>query len=175
MKKHYGITLITVLIFLQIFSLFALYELTASRLALKMSHHWYQQQLLLIQSEKILATLEKTIINNPEVCQIPVTNVRELIAKPLSWWQREPVCSGNFQMIQYYYVIEALGMDPCAAISPEKKGADYFRITLFVTLKNNPAKKIMQSTLVTHHAISQSCEGIKHSVKVGRQMWYEII
>lgn len=140
-----------------------------------MSRHSEEQDRSYYQAKKILAQIESALAMDLPHCIIPFTESRELMQKPLAWWQ-EQTCSGNFQTIQYYYAVEPMTIDPCAFVSPVRKtNAAYFRITLFVP-NTDETRLFFQSIWVRSNSTSvlAPCQGVQHIVQTGRQSWREL-
>jgi Tfp pilus assembly protein PilX len=170
--QQFGFSLVIVLIFLLIFSMMGLSALEMSVMETKMSRDSWHHDQLLHEAEQALLEVESKEIKQPYFCSIPVISSQTLLAKPLSWWQSLVSCAGNFPMVQYYYVIESLGEDPCAYLDDPHLSVDYFRVTLLGLQVNSGAKIYLQSTLVLPHSgDSAGCNLMSHHVSAGRQMW----
>lgn len=157
MNKNRGFILIIVLIFLQIFSLIGLFNISSLTQVLKSNSHLYQSYYLRHKSLAFLQELEREI--KPE-CLIPIIPAPLLAKKPASFWQVH-ACHANVDGIRYYYSMEWLGEDACAE-------AAYYRITL------KAGHYLLQSTLALALSESKVCEGRKHVVKPGRQWLREL-
>lgn len=177
--KQTGLVLIAALIFLQVIAILGIYAVESALQAEKMSRLDWQQNTIFAISEQILRLVENHAQQDISNCLIPMMPQDDLLSKTLDWWQLPSHCAGNFQLFQYYYVMEKLGGDPCADIVhfdlPLKRSlAMYYRISLFILDKKHEAKEILQSTLITLDNAVLSCEGNHHPVFLGRQMWREL-
>lgn len=173
-----GFVLVTVLLFLQVFSLISLYGLMYASTTMKRNDHlWYGYNDRL-KSNQFLQKLESGVVLDPAACNIPVTPSPVLARKPISWWQLH-TCSANADGIRYYYAVESLGDDPCGVTEKGNRNqwliANYYRITLFMLPdKLKGAKYLLQSTIALSGVQALACEGNLHRVKPGRQTWREI-
>jgi len=178
--KHSGLALITALIFLQIIAILGIYAVQSTIFAEKMSRLAWQHNQSVTAAEYVLHLAETQAQAGIAECVIPTTSSNELVSKPLSWWQSFKDCAGNFQLFEYYYVIEKLGEDGCAYIKLanyemlNKYSANYSRITLLLTDKKNEVREMLQSTLVTLDNARLNCDTGYHPVVLGRQAWREL-
>jgi hypothetical protein len=166
--------LLLVLIFLQVLSLLGLLLLQIAWIQIKQSQYLLRKETNLNLIMGALGEIESSEISTD--CIIPVTFTAILEQYPLSWWSARATCAGNFQGLQYYYVVENLGLDPCAVVQeiPGKIIANYFRVT--VVGINADVDLMLQSTLIKPLEDSVSkCDGQIHTVKMGRQMWRELV
>ena len=173
-----GFVLFTVLIFLQLFSLISLQGITAISMNIKSCRDLWQRNRHRQEINHLLHRLEFHLLSEKErvACLISTTLPEELAQKPISWWQQFS-CSGIFLEKRYYYVVEALGKDSCAAIKYDTNHiviAEYYRITLlFLQGQANDQVALFQSTVAKAGDEIASCYP-SHAVKPGRQMLREI-
>lgn len=166
-----GFVLVMVLICLQLAMLFGLYALQTSSLEVLTSHKAQLKLDFINKTEQALKTLEAQTNEQLFACQIPIMSLSELAAKPIPWWEAQS-CAGNFQSIQYYYVVELLGEDKCAHIKWTRgKVADYYRITLLGFDQKTKNSLMLQSTIIKAQVVSEECEKDMHQVELGRQSW----
>lgn len=164
-----GYVLISILLIMQVSVLFSLYALEASWIEGKISHDFLQQYEMTHQAEIVLTQIEGATQQQLPDCMLSVVKQSRWRSLPLSWWQNQS-CTGNFQSFEYYYVIESLGVSPCAYINQSKGTvAEYYRLTLFEINKINHDKILLQSTLIKEGKASSSCDTGKHTVALGRQ------
>jgi len=173
-----GFVLITVLVFIQIFSIISLYSLIYAFDSLKRNNHQWTGDINRLTSHMLLQQLETRIATDQTACVIAVTPAPQLAQKPISWWQQH-ACSDNVRGIRYYYAIEFLGDDPCGVIKENAINqsliAKFYRITLYLLPdKLKGAKYIIQSSIVLPGVQTSVCEGKLHTIYPGRQMWREI-
>jgi len=173
-----GFVLLTVLVFLQIFSLISLYSLTTVSAMMKSNDHLWQSDHTRLKSHAILQRLESTLTRDISACSIPLTPATVLAKKSLVWWQLH-ACHGKVNHIEYYYTIESLGNDPCAIIEMRDGNpsmmATYYRMTLYALpypLKS--AHFVLQTTVALSTAHMATCEQKVHLIKQGRQGFREI-
>ncbi len=172
--RNKGMILISVLIFLQVATFFILQALRLSTIETKQSHLALQKLTATFLTVRALHKIEQQIINNSQMCRIPVTDLKTLLTRPLDWWQSFSTCGGYFENLEYYFVVEELGVDPCAIVhSYNHKVANFLRITLIGIFREIKIK--MQSVIVLPiDANLDVCKGILHPVISGRQHWHEI-
>lgn len=176
MQKNHGFIFLSVLIFLQIFSLLGLYERLNLSDQLKKMRHQQQRQTNLQFAQYIMRRKINELSLTKFPCYITTIPAKELATKPLFWW-KQTACTGNLQKKRYYYVLEELGNDPCASIDNAKLNliAHYIRMTLYLlTDQIESAPMIIQSTIALSDQSNAICQGAFHRVKTGRQMWREI-
>ncbi len=173
-REQKGFVLLLVLIFMQILLLLNWYAIENSVLLEKFSKNANQHDVLYYQAQAILADAGLLLMSHLPDCMISVTDSNEMILKPLSWWTAKS-CSGNFQSIQYYYVVEPLATDVCALIDQiANVSAAYFRITVFLYSAKDDSRFFLQSTWIRPNVSQESCKNLPHSVQAGRQSWREL-
>ncbi len=164
MKSSLGFILFPVLIFMQIFSLISLeYYFSILFSAKNAGIEWYQDKTGL-QANIIF---KKLSINNDLPCYINKQNSKALSKQPIAWWQKQG-CGGNFDEVRYYYVIEELGKDDCAAVD-ESHIANYFRVSLLVLSSLKYAKLLLQATYVIPVEMYLPCNNLPRKVNKGLQ------
>jgi Tfp pilus assembly protein PilX len=173
-NKQSGLALISVLIFLQIMVILGLYAIESAIEARKMARLDWQQSTIFMTADQALQWVE---LKNTSDCFIPITSQSDLLAKPINWWQSTG-CQEESQGIPFYYVMEKLGLDPCAKLlganSPRENALEYIRISVLVFDKINEAKELLQSTFLREsYEKNVLCNGMQHIVTLGRQMWRE--
>lgn len=171
-KTAQGFILFTVLMLMMVLSLFGLHFLDMALLEIKQNDSMLRKLQLTELSEQALSLAEKQDV---KPCLIQSILPQILRDNPLSWWQSQATCAGNFQLFKYYYVVESLGADPCAyiEINSQKLTANYFRITLMGT--QDDAKMVLQSTIAQPIlGSSLHCATESHAVFPGRQMWRDL-
>lgn len=169
--KITGSALLSMLLFLQIFTLLGLYMAADSLLELKESATFWQKQTALLSAEYALRQVENQLLTQEPVCMLPNIAPITLAAQSLSWWQSSVTCHVSYRGARYFYVVESLDHDACALVNPvQKMSAHYYRVTLL----GLPVKLILQSTMVKEDYSAKICEGNVHSVAMGRQRWTEL-
>lgn len=172
--KQNGFVILLVLVFMQIVVLLNWYAVENIFLLEKFSKNAVLHELLYYQAQKQLSYAESSLMSRLPDCIIPVIDSNKMLLKPLSWWT-EKSCSGNFQSVQYYYIVESLASDVCAIIDHEKNmRAAYFRITVFVYSSIDDSRIVLQSTLIRPNVLQQPCKDLPHYVQTGRQSWREL-
>jgi hypothetical protein len=122
----------------------------------------------------MLYRTEEVVSENIPDCLIAVTAPEKMIKEPLNWWKSNG-CSGSFSTFKYYYVIEQLGIDPCAVIDPVNKTvADWFRITLNFFAKKGDARIFLQSTFTRPATTIEQCASLQYHAQTGRQSLREL-
>ncbi len=173
MQSERGFVFISILIFLQIFSLLSMYELLAAANMMKRIGEQEQHEKYVLTADQCLKELEAGMPHSIPACIIQTIPSAELARKPLTWWQQH-TCHANSHQIQYYYAIEALGRDDCGMVD-DSSVANYYRNTIYLLAnKLKHAHIVLQSTIVLADHANSSCQRIAHHVKLGRQMSREI-
>lgn len=171
MNSHRGIALISVLLFMQVWVALGLLALTTIWLSIQANHHfWFKNQLLVKTNNDVLPDIQEMINKGAIQCQKEALPTDELTKKSLKWWKMNSYV-GKIRSIRYYYIVEALGIDPCGFIktSPQQALASYFRISMVF---QDLAGMILQSTVAlpgqTFMAQAE-CGGLAHPVMPGKQ------
>lgn len=176
MQKNQGIALIVVLIFLQVLTILGLGAMQMTLFETKQAQMLWKKHVIENLADRALMEVEHDLSLAIPACQIQATAASELASHPISWWQNLPACSSNLETVHYFYVVEFLGVDPCAVIqtTPSKVIANYYRISLLAISGNS--KFLFQTSYVTPNYDSGSvmCLGVAHQVRMGRQMWRRI-
>jgi len=177
MKKSAGFVLMTVLIFMQLFSLISLYSVTTASVIMKSNDHLWQGMKLRQNSQAILQRLSSHVMANNNICFIPLTPASDLAKKTLTWWQLMG-CRDNVNGIRYYYVMESLGEDPCAIMQNNSINqpviAHYYRITLCIIPESKPYCYLLQGTTALPRAATLTCQQKSHTVTKGLQSRREL-
>lgn len=176
MKKHQGFVLLIVLIFMQIYALLGITALEQVFLSEKLTADYKTRRFLLNEAEHLLRWLEGNLNEVSPLCLIPGLSVATLSSRPLSWWSAFS-CAGPGYLFRSYYIIEALGEDPCAHLSSGiQVQVAYYRITVLLVNEHDETMKVMlQSTVVKEAQTLEHCGGQSHSVDLGPQSWRELI
>jgi hypothetical protein len=170
--KHQGFALFSVLIFLEIFAVLTVFCLHSVSWEIKLTQARFEKSKMSQAARTILQSVEFLTENSS--CVISFTSAFQLSLQPLSWWESHS-CAGNFNLFQYYYIVEPLQEDACALLSSGKP-AQYSRVTLLTVLKADPSiKMILQSSVITAGSEPAHCESALHNVNLGRQNLREII
>lgn len=172
-KKQKGMILIIVLVFMQLVAMFSWYALANILYAHKTSEMIKQHYQIFNTAVNILHQAGQDLVTTIPQCLISPVDQQQLLTKSIDWWQSDKTCAGNFQRFKYYYVVEALGDDPCASIENIGSTANYFRLTLFVSSPSH-IKLFLQSTVIRPSDLRQQCQGQSHLVRVGPQAWTEL-
>jgi Tfp pilus assembly protein PilX len=169
-----GFILFFVLIFLQLISILSLIALKNSRLEIKMSHDSRIRYQTFYSAEKAILQAENHFLQQKQPCLIPETTTDELLSRPMSFWQSDVTCTGNFSTFQYYYVLETLGEDPCGYLENTEKTVDLFRLTLLGSNPNQAIVRLQTIIAVEHDGPASSCQKKIYHVTRGRQSWREL-
>lgn len=178
-KDQNGMALLTTLLFMQLIMLLGFYALQSSLVLDQISERHWRAMNRSVAVDEILKKVELLILNPLPDCQIPVMNSDELVANLLNGWRSPISCVGNWNTVQYDYVFEFLGEDSCAIIDQDALNslkndvAAYYRITLLVMFYQDKQTAVVQSTYVNAARSDKQCDGLQHTVKLGRQMWRE--
>lgn len=170
-----GFALLTVLIFLVVFSLMSVSRLMNITFMIKSNGDLWQRDTHLYSTKQMLQAAEANIPNALLSCRIPVTSATFFSKQPISWWQAY-ACRDTLNDVSYYYVVESLGSDPCGRVKGQDEDGlfipQYFRMTLASFLDTHKGSKIiLQSTVVKASDPFAICKSGLHDVGEGRQMW----
>ena len=172
--KQNGFVMLIVVLFMQIFILLNWYTIESVFLLEKFTHNIELKNTIDLQGKNILNTIEYRVIQNIPNCVIPISEASKLVSSNFNWQSKS--CTGNFQTMQYHYVVEILKKDPCVILKavPNAIG-EYIRITLYFK-KNNAMQLFFQSTIIKpNFDISPAtCKGLQQFVQAGRQTWQEL-
>lgn len=172
--EQHGFVLLVVLIFMQMLFLLNGCLLESVLLLTKVNRKMALHEDYYHQAERILSIEETSAIFNLPHCLIAFTSPEVFTEKPLSWWEMQG-CSGNFQSLQYYYVVESLGTDSCAVVSrAQQTVAAWFRMTLFLYSAKSEARIFLQSTFLRPGISGELCVGRQYVVLAGRQSFREL-
>lgn len=170
MKKQIGFILITVLIILQILFLLAWYALQGGLLSFKMSRELYQWQITWDATSLQLENIENVLQKNSVNCIIPITPFIE-IKNNLNDWPQNRVCEIKIGDMDFRYVIEILGKNPCHLIqNMPKKIVQYVRVTLRAR-SSDESQIFLQSTIARPIISVEICDDVQQFVLPGRQFW----
>jgi Tfp pilus assembly protein PilX len=159
-----GMALISVLLFLLIFSLLSLTAMENNILERKIHYASWRKLQMVSAAHEIMGHISQQL---PSQCMIKPTPVSQLLAQTFTTWQQSS-CVGNMQGFLYYYVIEPLGSDACAQLI--NVNADYYRITLLlVDAQHITAKTILQYTVARPALTRQVCKSTIRLITGGVQ------
>jgi hypothetical protein len=167
--KATGMVLVIVLLVIQLICLITWYVMENVLLQQKISQDLQSRHHLWYEAVSLLPQIENRIMTTNPACLI--SKADNLIKQPISWWQ-DVGCAGNLAKLQYYYVIEFLGSNPCAMV--QKNGASFWRLTLFIRTLQRPTRLLLQSIVVKANLSPLVCRGSRYVIKKGRQQWREI-
>lgn len=174
MKEEQGFVLIIMILFLQIMALMGLYVLNSSILETKISNQLARRNSLIIQSEKNFLTVEADVMKKQPACVVPVVTSQQMKIQLVDGVSSCHLSDNNYD---FYYMIEALGMDTCAYIDNVDQHADYYRISLLGVDKQSEGAIFLQSTLIkpgsSIKGMNSDCQEGMRRVRIGRQMWRE--
>lgn len=173
-KLHSGYILFIVLIFLQIFCLLGLYELSSIMSLLKTDSQSWERKKLLLHLHSVLHHLENNFLKQEINCLIPVIAPSLLIKKSSAWWNQH-ACHN----IKFNYVVEFLGENACAIVgmnsNNETLSAKYYRITLMdLSAKIAHSNLLLQSVIATTNNKVLACFDKPFQAVLGEQMLREL-
>lgn len=156
MKNVQGYVLLIVLLFLQLFLLLSFGTLEEVILDQKLLSDQKGRRQLLKAAENQMESLL------PAVSQWSFKCLNACIEKRSPWI--------------FSYVVETLGVDPCAIIrGSSQTQAAYYRLKLRVTREKNRGQTVfLQATVVSESSLQEHCEERLHSVDLGPQSWQEL-
>lgn len=173
-----GFVLMSVLIFMLIFSLLSVYGLTSIQISQKSNQHAWDKHVGLAVAESKLNDLERSILESKADCLRSVIPASVLLKKSNQWWQENACNSSSFQY-SYFYFMEYLGQDSCVMIQSIDDGqqiaASFYRISL-LTIKNtaHPARILLQSTIAKQENSKTLCQEKIRLIPAGVQAHREL-
>ncbi len=168
--NHSGYFLVVILIFIHIFTIVTLYELSQLKDEMKFAKVAWQSGRDNVLSEYVLSMTEKVLANKKNTCIISRLPSIEIRHRSNGWWEKVG-CEIVTQNVSYRYVIERLTYDPCGTVSVNGKtvvGLAYYRINV----KRNHSQSVVQAITAVHDD-SKICIGSPHLRVLGRQSWRE--
>jgi hypothetical protein len=164
-----GMALISVLLFMLIFTLLSLAAMENNLLEKKMNIASWRKMQMEATGKQALARIIRQL---PKQCMIKPTPVDTLLAQSFTKWQQSS-CIGNMRGFLYYYVIEPMGSDACAQLACGQlpgANADYYRISvLIVDAQHITVKTFLQATVAVASPVRQVCHGKSRVIKGGVQ------
>gem|GEM_PF-6390885 len=170
MKQH-GVVLVTILLFLFIFSLLALTGLSSSQQQLRMSNNLVAQNQFLQAVEAGLIAGEKVLLASPNS---PCIKDNNLSSEP---WLVGNSCVLSYNAQPVHYVIRRSYADVCLVTGVGMHGVallqkgDIYQITAWVQQQHQPVM-ILQTTYA--RAQGEDCENPLHEIRPGRLSWREV-
>lgn len=167
--KQQGYILFIVIIFMQILTLTAMTELFVIHSQTKINRHRLEQKINLINMHDLLQRIYHLPLTS-FLCLISPIPTDFLIKKPLSWWQKE-ACQQQENNLNYFFVVEKIGEQPCAIYKNQLFNIEFYRITL---RSEAPYQVFLQSTLAIANHRSPRCTEKPYPVTMGQQILREI-
>ncbi len=176
MKRKRGYVLLTVLLFIQIYALLTLSVLEQIILEQHLLSEQKNRRHLLEAAERRLSQLLQGYSEETSFCALSPLAPEQLSQQPLAWWLSS-ACTEKNGSWRYYYIVENLGMDPCAQIRGHPQGqAAYYRLSLLTDREEDENQKVLlQATLITESSHSEHCDHLRHWVDLGPQSWHELL
>lgn len=171
--KSKGYVLFMMILFLHIFSLMSVYELSILKLSLKTNNFRSNRNSSFLHANQALISVEKNIIPHLKFCKLKILNTQDIKQNSISWWQ-EHACHDNLGKNHYYYFATYLNSDPCVILNNDNNHIitiDYYRVTLALF---DAQKVILQSIIAVSSGMKDKCQQALHQVFLGRQMWNEL-
>jgi Tfp pilus assembly protein PilX len=174
-NKNHGYILLIVLLFIQAITLLSLYSLQNVWMEYKINQYDLHRLKNINLLKHVMNIIEQQLQETIPSCVIQTTSTEIIKSHSLDWWKTTS-CTGIFQSIQYYYVLEALGDDSCAHIVQTKTSiAEYYRVTLLGLYNDNESRLLLQSTFIKASPQHSVCDGVIHPVRTGQQTLLELI
>ena len=167
-NKESGYFLIIVLVFIHLFSVIAVYELTQLKDHIQYVKKMWQVNTDSVSSAYILRVIERRFVHTHADCLITMRSSDELKQMSVNWWHKVG-CHILMGDTQYFYVVEKLQHDPCAKIGSDVQGLVYYRISML----SSRLQKILQ-TITAISDTSATCAGEIYARQLGRQSWREL-
>jgi len=174
--RVHGFVLLSVLIFLQIMTAFAIGALLMNKRHIKLLAEEIQQKKDMNQAKSKLIQIEKKLFSDGAKCLIkPVSTISLMTASP-DWWELHG-CREDNENLSLFYIVEHEGEDPCAILDKNNDNqylvGNYYRITLLALSKDRPARMMLQSVAVLPVKASVSCDQKVRKIQAGRQQYQE--
>ncbi len=174
-----GFVLMAALMFLQMFSLLGVLLLMTAMLQLKSTHHVWKSEKNAWLSLHIQTEIESRILQALPACIVTAMPSENIARMKKSWWKQNG-CSGEKAGARYYFVIEALGTDPCSVMTDKANHqptpVGFYRLSLYVNFtQERDAKIILQSTIARTEYTQSVCTEKLHQVSGTRQMRRQLI
>jgi hypothetical protein len=137
--------------------------------AYKLNRQFFNRDKRHLHALSFLEKAERELMDSGLSCVTPMLSANELMHQPLAWWQ-ELGCQGEDTGISYAFLLEDLGLDPCAMVTSSGMLAHYYRIAFMILPdKITTSRLIWQSTIVKPEPAMPSHCVNQHSVRPGRQ------
>lgn len=162
--KSSGFILFSVLLIMQICMLFTIYELSSAIYAAKSIADEKNMDGLMHHAEGALKQTEMQIMEGVLDCKMPVTSSWALSKLSVFWWKSN-ACIGNFQKMQYYYVVESLGVDHCRKNVPR-----FNRISVMMVNQDLKTRVLLQSVVAVSTEQKLTCK-MPMAAVYGRRLW----
>ena len=175
-SRDSGFTLLITLVFLQLISMLAIYELARAAREVKAIHRMDQASQRLQAARIVLSSVVREFMTSGLPCEVERMSVHKIDNLPTEWWHSH-ACKKNLNHQHFDLVVENLGEDGCAFINDAENNQIitpiFYRITLLTETNDESAqnKIILQSTLAKQSVKRLSCvsAGHPHEVSLGLQ------
>lgn len=177
-KSGYGgLVLVSVLLFLLMFSVLAITALNMATLQFRMTQNLIAGDRLFYAAETGLRQASRQLMSgHPSVCLLTTQPLANYYAQQnAAWWLAAQTCHVSSGDIKASYVIEELTHVACNKIeSAIKAGVNYYRITAWAISAASQTPTILQSTLAVTNPLKQDnvaiCDKV-HTLSAGQQSW----
>lgn len=126
-----------VLIMMIILGMMSVYTAESVLLERKMARMNWQHETLYNAAKIQLNDVEKRL---PMECSIPIIEQQVSMNASIDWWVLHARCAGNFQLFQYYYLIEYSGSGAL--------NAAHYRVSMLMLDKNSGQSVRLQSYVI---------------------------
>ena len=168
MKKHRGFVMVTVLVFLQLFSIASATVLTFIHSMHKNGEQYWRYGEWQAKIDVVFTEMIDEIMSGHAAIHHDVFSSSRLIKLPYEWWQQQANMKNDL-----YYFIEGLGKDSCGVIEnnpTQEYVPDYYRITVAVFPHGSAGEKwLWQETVASLARKTEPCQSKTHFVQYGIQ------
>jgi hypothetical protein len=171
LPKNKGYFLVLILIFMHIFSIAAIYELSELKDQFIQWRMKWQIGNDNIQSEHVLLQLERELAEKKFSCLVPNMASYELKYRELKWWMKNG-CQITVNDVTFFYIIESVKHNRCAEEIKNqqiRRGFTYYR----VSVRRHQSQSILQ-TIIALHEKQKICDGKFQQMPLGRHSWREL-
>jgi len=172
--KEKGMVLVSVLLVMNLMSLFLLLGLETSSLEKQMSGYQLEMEQAEQSLQIVLLGAFKTLRAGQLHCVIHALSANELLNKETAWWKSGATCQAIWRGKKLQYVVEPLQEDPCLAIN-DHVGVQYWRMTVrSENAFNHATRHLLQATVALPTQLLKRCRVTVKSITSYWQSWRQI-
>lgn len=149
--QQQGMALITILIFLEIFTVLGLSIMQENLIESRTAYRYFQKYLLMNQAEEVLESVKNSFDSSVSTCVISSALSEKLFNSSLKFW-RENACSGENDQLKYYYIFESLE-DQVSENNQQSKMRAFRVILLAISKVDENMKIYLTLSLRAHNTV----------------------